>query len=309
LNFSKYQISSKLTEQWNNHHLLYSLQFSEHESKLRKLAKAQDSDDVDMDVELDIIKTNALADADMKSRSVDLRADSKGSSSSSVHSGSKALDVKAGISSSHSSSRPAWALSQDVAVAVLEEKEVDDEEALLSFAEDLDFDRCMVDMEEDGVIERLSLRITAMEKEAALEEQREEEYQRRAEKKKELHSMVPSYFLPFFFLYMYSANSKFLIHLHISSNGLFNGIQTNDALIRRNEIMATSSVRFFDEEEKSAQSDMSVVHQYSGAVAVRKSLKMDDSKEGVTGGSHVLHHVSRYALQYAVTNTPLTACY
>ena len=146
-----------------------------------------------MDVELDIIKTNALADADMKSSSADLRADSKGSSSSLVQSESKAVDVKAAPSSSHSSSRPAWALSQDLAVAVLEEKGVDDEEALLSFAENLDFDRCMGDMEEDGVIERLSLRITAMEKEAALEEQREEEYQRRAEKKKKLHSTVLSF--------------------------------------------------------------------------------------------------------------------
>jgi hypothetical protein len=155
---------------------------------------------MDVDVELDIIKKNALTDADMKSSSADLRADCKGSSSSSVHSGCRALDVKAAPSSSHSSSRPAWALSQDVAVAVLEEKEVDDEEALLSFAEELDFERCMGDMEEEGVIERLSLRITAMEKEAALAEQREEEYQRRAEKKKELHYMVPSYFLPFFFL-------------------------------------------------------------------------------------------------------------
>jgi hypothetical protein len=149
-----------------------------------------------MDIELDIIRTNALADTDIKRSSTDLRADRKGSSD--VQSGSKALDVKAATSSSHSSSRPAWALSQDVAVAVLEEKEVDDEEALLSFAEDLDFDRCMGDMEEDGVIERLSLRITAMEKEAALEEQREEEYQRRAEKKKDLHSTVLSFSLLLF---------------------------------------------------------------------------------------------------------------
>lgn len=94
----------------------------------------------------------------------------------------------------------------------------------------------------------------------------------------------------------------------ISFKCLFYGIQTNDASIRRNEDMATSSVRFIDEEEKSIQLDMSVVHQYSGAGAVRKSSKMDD-KEGVMRGSQVLHHVSRYALQYAVLKTPLTACY
>lgn len=145
-------------------------------------------------MELNIIKTSVLTDADMKSSSVGFRAESKGSSG--VHSGSKALDMKAAPSSSHSSSRPAWALSQDVAVAVLDEKEVDDEEALLSFAEDLDFDRYMGDMEEEGVIERLSLRIAAMEKEAALEDQRGEEYQRRAEKKKELQSMVLAFSLP-----------------------------------------------------------------------------------------------------------------
>lgn len=84
---------------------------------------------------------------------------------------------------------------------------------------------------------------------------------------------------------------------------MFYDVQTNDSSIRRDEDMATSSVRFIDEEEKGIHSDMSVVHQYSGTGAVRKSLKMDD-KEGVMGGSQVLHHVSRYALQYAVTNIP-----
>jgi hypothetical protein len=72
--------------------------------------------------------------------------------------------------------------------------------------------------------------------------------------------------------------------------------------------MATSSVRSIDEEEMSTQSDMGVVHQYSGAGAVRKSVKMDD-KEGVMGGSQVLHHVSRCALRCAVLNITLTACY
>jgi hypothetical protein len=71
--------------------------------------------------------------------------------------------------------------------------------------------------------------------------------------------------------------------------------------------MATSSVRFINEEEKSTQSDMSFVHQYSAAGAVRKSSKMDD-KEGVIGGSQVLHHVSLHALQYACFIIPLIAC-
>lgn len=50
--------------------------------------------------------------------------------------------------------------------------------------------------------------------------------------------------------------------------------------------MATSSVRFIDEEEKSIQ------HQYSGAGAARSSLKVEEGKEGVMRGSQVLHHVS-----------------
>ena len=87
-------------------------------------------------------------------------------------------------------SRPAWSLTEDAAVAELEEKEVDDEEALLSFAEDLDFDRCMGDMEVQNVMERLSLRISAMEREAALEVQRDEELQTRAEKRKEVLPVV-----------------------------------------------------------------------------------------------------------------------
>lgn len=94
------------------------------------------------------------------------------------------------IASTYNCSRPAWSLTEDAAVAGLEEKEVDDEEALLSFAEDLDFDRCMGDMGVQDVMERLSLRISAMEREAALELQRDEDLQRRADKRKEVLSVV-----------------------------------------------------------------------------------------------------------------------
>ena len=110
--------------------------------------------------------------------------------------------MKTATASTSNCSRPAWSLTEDAAVAELEEKEVDDEDALLSFAEDLDFDRCMGDMEVQDVMERLSLRISAMEREAELELQRHGELHRRAEKRKDGLSVVQScrYLLPDFFL-------------------------------------------------------------------------------------------------------------
>ena len=140
-------------------------------------------------MELNVIKTNALADTETRSSNDDVMAEIKATSA--AQSGSKASDMKAAATASiYSCSRPAWSLSEDATVAGLEEKEVDDEEALLSFAKDLDFDRCMGDMEEQGVMERLSLRIRAMEREAVLEEQRDDESHRRAEKKMDFLSTV-----------------------------------------------------------------------------------------------------------------------
>ena len=147
-----------------------------------------------------MIKTNALTNTDRRSNNADVRAESK--TASAPYSCSKHSDMKTATSSTYNCSRPAWSLTEDVAVAELEEKEVDDEDALLSFAEDLDFDRCMGDMEVQDVMERLSLRISAMEREAAMELQRDEELQRRAEKRKDVLSVVqycPN-LLPDFFL-------------------------------------------------------------------------------------------------------------
>lgn len=93
-------------------------------------------------------------------------------------------------SNNSSSNRPAWALTETAAETAVEEKELNDEDDLLSFAAGLDFDRYIGDMEVRTVMDRLRQRIAEMEKEVAIEELREGASELRADKKKQLAEMV-----------------------------------------------------------------------------------------------------------------------
>ena len=94
---------------------------------------------------------------------------------------------------SSSSSRPAWALTESAAVTADEERLQDDEDDLLSFAESLDFDQYIGDMEVRTMMDGLRHRIAEMEKEVAMEEERDGASEERAVKREHLAMMVRYY--------------------------------------------------------------------------------------------------------------------
>lgn len=174
-------------------------QFSEQESKLRKLAKSLYLDDSDQKTSVDTFSIFNAADS--KSSGAKLGSDIKGalynqSKTSSFSVGRSGTGTGGGIrtgtgtGNNSSSNRPAWALTETAAETAVEEKELDDEDDLLSFAEGLDFDRYIGDMEVRTVMDRLRQRIAEMEKEVAIEELREGASELRADKKKQLADMV-----------------------------------------------------------------------------------------------------------------------
>jgi hypothetical protein len=172
-------------------------QFTEQESKLRKLAKAQDSDLRECKNLADSVSASIYTERESKDS--DARADSKTSSAitalpriqskacSSIIAPSKGSNA---MGSSSSGSKPAWALTETASIAASDAEELDDENALLSFAEGLDFDREIDDMELQSVMDQLKSRISEMEKEVAIQDQREEAAEDRNEKKKLLAQMV-----------------------------------------------------------------------------------------------------------------------
>jgi hypothetical protein len=164
---------------------------------LRKLAKAQDSDVREYkNLGESVSATNYT---DRESKDTYARAESKSSSAitappriqskacSSVTAPSKGSNA---MGSSSSGSKPAWALTETASIAASDAEELDDENALLSFAEGLDFDREIDDMELQSVMGQLKSRISEMEKEVAMQDQREEAAEDRNEKKKLLAQMV-----------------------------------------------------------------------------------------------------------------------
>lgn len=72
------------------------------------------------------------------------------------------------------SSRPAWALTQQAAVVAEEKKEVDDADSLLEFAQSLDFNKYMDDLEMKVMMEQMKRRIAELEKDVGDEDKRAE---------------------------------------------------------------------------------------------------------------------------------------
>ena len=73
------------------------------------------------------------------------------------------------------------------------EKEKNDEDELLSFAESLDFDRYIEDMEVRTIMDGLRHRIAEMEKEVGIDEKREGASEERQAKREALSQMVSLY--------------------------------------------------------------------------------------------------------------------
>jgi hypothetical protein len=76
--------------------------------------------------------------------------------------------------------RPAWALTEDETAAVAEDKELEDEDDLISFANGLDFDRFIDDLEVQTMMEKVKQRIAQLEHESVVEKQRDDEIEERA---------------------------------------------------------------------------------------------------------------------------------
>ena len=87
-------------------------------------------------------------------------------------------------------SRPVWALTEKDADIAADRKEQQEEEELLKFAENLDFDKFVNEVELQSMMDRLRRRITELEKEVAVEEQKEADSEMRQAKKELLSLMV-----------------------------------------------------------------------------------------------------------------------
>lgn len=117
-----------------------------------------------------LIAKSTLADSKKAEPAVP-ETESKGSSSPAP---SKINKPKAKIP------KPAWALTEEVAESVQDDKEAEDEDDLISFAKNLDYDKYIDDLEVQTMMERVKARIAQLEHETALEDQREQEAEERA---------------------------------------------------------------------------------------------------------------------------------
>lgn len=76
--------------------------------------------------------------------------------------------------------RPAWALTEEETQAVAEDKELEDEDDLISFANGLDYEKYIDDLEVQTMMEKVKQRIAQLEHETLVEKQRDEEIEERA---------------------------------------------------------------------------------------------------------------------------------
>jgi len=87
-------------------------------------------------------------------------------------------------------SKPAWAMTEKAADNQKEEQLEQEEALLLDFAQSLDFDKYIGDIEVQTMMERLRKRIAELEKEVVQDEQRSADADSRAALKAKLELMV-----------------------------------------------------------------------------------------------------------------------
>lgn len=103
----------------------------------------------------------------------------------------EAKSVSTSSGGSAKQSKPAWAFASEKEVEnLLEEKEQSEVDELINFAQSLDFDKYIGDMEVQTMMERLKKRITDLEKDVAMEESREAESDERRAKREMLEALV-----------------------------------------------------------------------------------------------------------------------
>lgn len=86
--------------------------------------------------------------------------------------------------------RPVWAMTEKDADMAADRKEQLEEEELLKFAENLDFDKYVSDVELQSMMDRLRSRIGELEKEVTAEDQKEADAEKWQAKKDLLSIMV-----------------------------------------------------------------------------------------------------------------------
>lgn len=92
----------------------------------------------------------------------------------------KAESKPPGKSKKDKQAKPAWAMTQENAEVAQEEKELEDEDELMNFAKDLNFDKYIDDLEIKTMMDKVQKRILELEKASSEERIRDEEAEQRA---------------------------------------------------------------------------------------------------------------------------------
>jgi hypothetical protein len=151
-------------------------QFQDHEKRMRELSRT-------------ILKPN---DSDAKGDS-DSKADAKNPETSSSPVGDGAKDLRSDAKEykkAFAQFKPAWALTENKADNVAEAKKELEDDELLEFANSLNYDKYIADLEVKTMMDRLRKRIEELEKEVAVEDAREADAEVRAAKREMLELMV-----------------------------------------------------------------------------------------------------------------------
>lgn len=154
----------------------------------------------------------AASSSSSKPNQLSTLAESKSSSYINNNNYQDAKDAKAAMK------KPAWALSSTAAEALSEAKQQSEEDELLNFVDNLDFDQTIQDIEVKVMTEKLRKRIEELEKEVVIEDQREADAEVRASKRAMLELMVSTqiYCIPNSFLIISSFITK-----RVKQNNLF----------------------------------------------------------------------------------------
>lgn len=148
--------------------------FAEHEKKMREISRS-------MLIQTDAkSSTNLLADAkDSKQASSESKHDYKQSNEPAPRKAQSAAQL----------GRPAWAMTEDKAEMALDQRMEAEEDDLLDFAKSLSYDKYIGDLEVRIMMERLRKRIGDLEKDVAMEDQREADAETRMARREMLELM------------------------------------------------------------------------------------------------------------------------
>lgn len=209
--------------------------FQEQETKMRLLAKQAISSAASSIADSKPETTSPQQYSQSSSTSMDYKdSDYKSIPKLNLNKHSSSNSDNINIAPSKANHRPAWAMTETAAVKADEEKELYDDEGLLDFAKNLDYDKYIADVEIKQMMERLRKRINDMEKDISNDEKRTQEAEERTARK-DLLALL----------------NENLNNLQMNDNGA--GNNTNNE-----EIEAAKAVLLSDEEMQAVHSTKSV---------------------------------------------------